>query len=123
MDILERLKESVLSSSTIQLNENLDQRAEICSKTIQKWLNRLGYKWKEVQKDAFLDKHEEKDMVEYKKTFLNEIKLLLPYFVEFFNDGSMLSITYFENCIMDSPDQKLIIIMTYHKSTFSINND
>lgn len=30
---------------------------------------------------------------------------------------------YFENCIIDSPNQKLIIIIIYDKSTFFANNN
>lgn len=61
-------------------------------------------------------------MVEYRKTFLNEMKSLLPYFVEFFNNRSMLPKTYSENCVVNSPDQRPIIMITYNESTFSAND-
>ena len=61
----------------------------ICSRTTQKWLNRLGYKWKEVQKGFFFNGHKCEDIVEYREIVL-EMKLLLSYFVEFKEDGTIL---------------------------------
>lgn len=104
MDTPERLEESILSGSTVRPDGNIDQRAEIRLRTAQKWLNRLGYKWKEVQKSVFFDAHEREGVVEYRETFLNEMKSLLLYFVEFSDDGSMLLKTYPENCATGGPD-------------------
>lgn len=61
-------------------------------------------------------------MLKYKKIFLNKIKLLLFYFIKFFDDWSMLSKIYSENCIIGI-DQKPIIMIIYDKSTFFANND
>lgn len=60
-------------------------------------------------------------MVKYKKTGLNKIKSLLPYFVEFYNDRSILSKIYLENCTVGGPDQRSIIIIAYDESTFFAN--
>ena len=38
------LEESILCGSIIREDGTIDCRVEICSKTAQKWLNRLGYK-------------------------------------------------------------------------------
>lgn len=62
-------------------------------------------------------------MVKYKKIFLNKIKLLLLYFMKFFDNRSILSKIYSKDCIVNSPNQKLIIIITYDKSIFFINNN
>ena len=86
----EGLEQSILAGSTVRENGDIDRQAGICSKTARKWLNRLGYKWKEVQKEVFFDGHEREDVIEYRKTFLNEMKSLLPYFVEFFENGTMV---------------------------------
>ena len=83
LDTPEELEKSFLSGSTIQSDESIDKQAGIRSRTVRKWLNRLGYKWKEVEKGVFFDSHEREDVVEYRETFLSEIKSLLPYFVEF----------------------------------------
>lgn len=61
-------------------------------------------------------------MVEYREIFLNEMKSLLPYFVEFFDDGSILPKLYSENCTMDNPDQRPIIMITYNESIFFAND-
>ena len=50
------------------------------------------------------------------------MKSLLPYFVEFSNDGSMLPKTYPENCAVGGLDRKPIIMITYDKSTFFAND-
>lgn len=44
MDTLEELKQSILSNSTIRLNETIDKQASIYSRTVYTLLNRLGYK-------------------------------------------------------------------------------
>ena len=61
-------------------------------------------------------------MVEYKETFLNKIKSLLAYFVEFSNDGSMLLKIYPDDCAVGGADQRPIIIITHDENTFSSND-
>ena len=104
MDTPEELEKSILSGSTIRLDGSIDKRAGIRSKTARKWLDRLGYKWKKVRKGAFFDGHERKDVVEYRETLLNEIKSLLPYFVEFSDDGPMLPKVYSDDCAVGGSD-------------------
>lgn len=53
-----------------------------------------------ITKKLFFDKHEREDIVWYRKTFLNEMKLLLPYFVEFSNDAFILTKKSHKNCAM-----------------------
>lgn len=123
MDTPKELEQSILSGSTIQLDGSIDKQAGICSKTARKWLNRLGYKWKEVQKGVFFDEHEWKDVVEYKKTFPSKMKSLLPYFVEFSNNRSILPKVYPDDCAVGSSNWRLIIMITTHdESTFFANN-
>lgn len=61
-------------------------------------------------------------MVEYQKFFLEEIKLLLPYFVEFEEDGKILPKKYPSNCAVGGPDSRPIIMITHDESTFSAND-
>ena len=44
----EQLEEAILCGSTTRPDGTVDRRAGIRSRTARKWLNRLGYKWKEV---------------------------------------------------------------------------
>lgn len=105
-----------MSGSIVWSDGNIDRRGGIRSRTARKWLNRLGYKWK-VQKGVFFDGHEREDV---RKRFLDEMKSLLPYFVEFSEDGSMLPKIYPEDCVV--PNRRPIIMITHDKSTFSANN-
>ena len=50
------------------------------------------------------------------------MKSLLPYFVEFSDDGSKLSKTDPKNCVVGGLDQRLIIMITHDESTFSAND-
>ena len=61
-------------------------------------------------------------MVEYKETFLIIYKSLLPYFIEFSDDRSILHTVYLEDCIVDRPDKRFIIMITYDESTFFANH-
>ncbi len=122
LDTPEGLEQSILAGSTVRENGDIDRRARIRSKTAQKWLHRLGYKWKEVQKRVFFDGHEREDVIEYRETFLNDMKSLLPYFVGFFEDGTMVPKEYPDDCAVRRPDQRQIIMITYDESTFSAND-
>lgn len=82
----------------------------------------MGYKWREIQKGVFFDRHEREDVVEYRETFLSEIKSLLPYFLEFSNDGSILPKVYPADCVVGGSNQRPIIMITNDKGTFSAND-
>lgn len=61
-------------------------------------------------------------MLGYKKIFVTEIKLLIPNFVEFFDDESMLSKKYPEDCKVSNLNWKPIILMKYDKITVFAKN-
>lgn len=73
-------------------------------------------------KSQFFNSHKYKDMIKYRKRFLNEVKARLPYFVQFSENGSMLSKVYPQNCAVKKMDEKLIIMITYNKKIFLANN-
>src|SRR6266516_856719 len=59
--------------------EELDRRegkyggkVSIKARTAREWLNRLGYRWKNVKKGVYVDGHERADVVEYRKVFVKE---------------------------------------------------
>ena len=60
--------------------------------------------WKEIQKGVFFDGHKRKDVIEYRETFLNEIKSLLSYFVEFLEDATMVPKKYPDDFAVGGPD-------------------
>ncbi len=70
----------------------------------------------------FFDGYEREDVVEYRETFLSEMKSLLPYFVEFSDDGSILPKVYPNDCEVGGSDQRPILMITHDESTFSAND-
>ena len=60
----------------------------------------------------FIDGHEHADIVKYRKAFFEEMRLLLPYFVKFSNNCSILEKNYLDNCTLGELDERLIIMIT-----------
>lgn len=96
------IEQAILARSVIREIGDVDRRAGIRSRIVQKRLNRLEYKWKEVQKTCLLMDINVK-MLNTKKTFLEEMRLLLPYFVEFDKDDSILEKDYPDDCTVERP--------------------
>ncbi len=71
---------------------------------------------------SFFDGHKREDVVEYRETFLEEMKSLLPYFVEFRDDSTILHKEYPEGCVVGGPDRRPIIMITHDESSFSAND-
>lgn len=61
-------------------------------------------------------------MIEYRETFLNEIKSLLPYLVKFSEDGTMVSKEYPSDCSVGRPEKRPVIMITHDESTFFAND-
>ena len=122
LDTPEGLEKSILAGSKVRENGDIDRRAGIRSRTAQKWLNRLGYKWKKVQKGVFFYWHKREVVIEYRETFLNEMKSLVLYFVEFSEDGTIVPKKYPDVWEVVGLDRRPIIIITHDESTFSANN-
>ena len=70
----------------------------------------------------FFDGHEREDVNKYRKTFFHDMNLVLPYFVEFSEDGTIVSKEYPSDCTIDEPEKRLIIMITHDKSTFYAND-
>lgn len=61
-------------------------------------------------------------MVKYREILKSEKKLLLSYFIGFFDNESILPKIGPNNYILKNLDQRLIIMIIYNKSTFFANN-
>lgn len=72
--------------------------------TTQCWLNKLGYEYKDVYKDVFIDAHRCLDIVEDHAKFLKVMKDLKPYIVEFEKDGTMKLKVYLNDCKVEGPN-------------------
>lgn len=65
IDTQEELEQSILCGSITRANGTVDCRVRIRWKTARKWLNSLGYKWKDVQKRVYFDRYKRENVVEY----------------------------------------------------------
>ncbi|RPA76037.1 hypothetical protein BJ508DRAFT_213928, partial [Ascobolus immersus RN42] len=61
-------------------------RLSLTERSARRWLNRLGFQWKDVRKNVYIDGHERFEVKEYRKEFLEKIKFLKPFFA-YFEDG------------------------------------
>ena len=95
---------------------------EIKSRTARNWLHKLGFEYKDVKKDVFVDGHERSDVVEDRKKFLSTMKDLEPYLVKFEEDGSMKTKEYPDNCAVGGDKCRLVIVITHNECTFSAND-
>lgn len=59
------LEQLIMYKNIISADSIIKCYMRIRSKMAKKWLNHLGYKWKDIQKGIFFYEHEYKDMVEY----------------------------------------------------------
>ncbi len=94
----------------------------IRSRIARRWLCKLGYEYKDVRKDVFVDGHERSDVVEGCKNFLTKIEELKPYVVEFEEDGTMKPKAYPFDCAVGGDECRPIIVITHDECTFSANN-
>lgn len=76
----------------------------IRSRTARRWLCKLGYEYKNIRKDIFIDEHKRPDVIEDQKIFLRRIEELKPYVVEFENDRTIKPKIYLSDCAVDGKD-------------------
>ena len=102
--------------------EGIQSPIEIKSRTARNWLHKLGFEYKDVKKDVFVDGHERPDVVEDRKKFLSTMKDLEPYLVEFEEDGSMKTKEYPDDCAVGGDKRRPVIVITHDECTFSAND-
>ena len=102
--------------------EKVQTPIEIKSRTARKWLHKLGFEYKDVKKDVFVDGHERLDVVEDREKFLNMMKDLEPYLVEFEQDGSMKTKNYPDDCAVGGDLRRPISVITHDECMFSAND-
>lgn len=94
----------------------------IRSRTARKWLCKLGFEYKDIKKDVFIDGHERLDVVEDRNKFLKMMEELKPFIVEFESNGSMKPKKYPPGCIVGGDKRHPIIVITHNECTFSAND-
>ena len=102
--------------------EGIETPIVICSRIARKWLGKLGYEYKDVRKDVFVDRHERANVVEDCKNFLKRLEELKPYIVEFEEDGTMKPKIYPADYAVGGDERRPIIVITHDECTFSANN-
>ena len=94
----------------------------IRSRTARRWLCKLGYEYKDVHKDVFVDGHKRSNVVEDCKAFLKKMEELKPYMVEFEKNGAMKPKVYPPDCKVGGNHRRPIIVITHDECTFSAND-
>lgn len=102
--------------------EGEESPVEIKSRTARKWLHRLGFEYKDVKKDVFVDGHKRSDVVEDRERFLKKMEELRPYLVEFDENGAMKDKTYPLDCVVGGEDCRPVIVITHDECTFFAND-
>lgn len=102
--------------------EGIETPIVIRSRTAQVWLRKLGFEYKDVKKDVFIDGHERADVVEDRTRFIRMMEELKPFIVEFEADGNMKPKEYPPGCAVGGNERRLIIVITHDECTFSAND-
>lgn len=102
--------------------EGIQTPIEIKSRTVRNWLHRLGFEYKNIKKNVFVDRHERPDVLKDRQKFLKMIKDLEPYLVEFEEDGSMKAKSYPNDCAVGSNTRWPVIVIIHDECTFSTND-
>ena len=95
---------------------------EIKSRISRNWLYKLGFKYKDIKKDIFVDEYERLDVVEDRKKFSSTMKDLEPYLVEFEEDESIKTKEYPDDCAVGGDKRRLVIVITHDEYTFLAND-
>lgn len=95
---------------------------KIRSRTARRWLNRLGYQYRYIGKNVFIDGHERPDVVKDREVFLETMKSLAPYLVEFDKDGNMLPKAYPVDCEVRGSQRRPVILITHDECVYSSND-
>lgn len=85
----------------------------------------MSFKYSDIKKDVFVNKYKWSNKIEDYKNFLNKIKKLKSYLVEFNRNSIMKNKIYLFKYIIkieDYQDYQLIIIIVQNKYCFLENN-
>lgn len=94
-------------------SESISNPIEIKLRTTRNWIHKLGFEYKDVKKDVFIDKHERPDVIQDCENFLKVMKELEPYLVEFNEDGRMKNKEYPLDCAIKGAHRRLVIVITH----------
>lgn len=86
---------------------------KIKSQIANKWLYQLGFEYKDIKKDMFINRDKQSNMVKDCKNFLKKIKKLNLYLIESNKNSVIKDKTYLFNYVADGDNCQIIIGITY----------
>ncbi|KAG0634555.1 hypothetical protein HOY80DRAFT_1059820 [Tuber brumale] len=90
----------------------------ISSSTALRWIQKLGFKWKEYQKGVYNDGHERADVKRYwEGVFLSHLELYQDRLIKWNRSLEMES-----NPLLESGEQQPLIFVTQDECTFNAND-
>src|SRR5207248_7660614 len=92
------------------------EKKSVSINTASRWLNILGYTFKQNRQDIYYDGHERPDVIKYRKKFLEEIFNYEKYMTTF-DDETLEPIPP-----ILSPDKKEIVLVTHDECIFYSND-
>ncbi len=101
--------------------EGIEIPVVICSYIVQTWLCKLGFVYKEICKNVFIDGYKRSNVVEDQNCFLTKMEKLKPYIIEFNEDGTIKAKDYLLNAAIGGKECYPIIEITHDECTFSAN--
>ncbi len=90
---------------------------KIRCRTARRWLEKLGFSWRKVQKGVYVDGPERSDVVRYRQeVFLPAFEGIRPFLVTWDEEGQMIMPQNLP------PGQKPLVLVTHDESTFNAND-
>ncbi|GES92520.1 hypothetical protein RCL_jg28850.t1 [Rhizophagus clarus] len=104
-------------SSEILPSLGIETKTTISTRTVNRWLKKMGFVYDRYQKGMYVDGHERPDVVEYRKQFLEEIDIYQKLMLSFEGNDLERQIDLILN-----NNEKLHILVTHDKTTFQSND-
>ena len=82
----------------------------------------MGYTYRDIKKDVFIDRHKRTNIIEDQKAFLKTMSDLKPYLVEFDLERNIKKKIYLDDCQVGGTNRQLEIVITHDECTFSAND-
>jgi len=109
-----------IESGVFQPSQDVVQTV-LTSRTASRWLNKMGYKYKQCKKGMYKDGHDRADVVSYRQEeFLPALNSLTPFIVQWQLDSTGKPVIVFPESLPEG--QRPIILVTHDESTFDSND-
>lgn len=122
--LVEETFERVRDEEVERVEKGHPRKVSLQARTAREWLNKMGYRWKNIKKGVFIDGHEREDVVEYRGKFLDIWYGMQPYVREWEEVteevGGEVRVTGLRK--KEKAAEKEIILVTHDESTFSAND-